>query len=81
MYTFGGYRHLVSVVFSEHSNIMNLGLEAFGGCYALTSITLPDKLEVIEPGAFSDCSALERVFCNRNPPSMPHPSCFTCNAK
>jgi len=36
--------HLVSVVFGEHSSITGLGVGAFQHCYALTSITLPDKL-------------------------------------
>jgi len=64
--TFGSCRHLASVVFGEHSNITNLGEAAFNECSALTSITLPDKLEIIEPGVLSKCSALERVVCNKN---------------
>ena len=55
----------MSVVFGEHSNITNLGEAAFQGCSALTSITLPDKLKVIEEFAFIKCSSLERVLCNK----------------
>jgi len=54
------------VVFGEHSNITNLGQAAFQSCFVLTSITLPDKLEVIEKGAFSRCSALRRFVCNNS---------------
>ena len=64
--TFADCEHLVSVVFGEHSSITNLGAGAFQHCYALTSITLPDKLEVIEELAFSRCTSLERVVCNKS---------------
>ena len=57
---------LVSVVFGEHSNITNLGECAFSNCSALTSITLPDKLEVIEEMAFHTCTSLMRVVFNKN---------------
>jgi len=56
-----GYCNLVSVVFDEHSNITNLGETAFQCCSALTSINLPDKLEVIEAGAYGVCTSLKRV--------------------
>ena len=53
--TFVECHHLASAVFGEHSNITSLGSGAFGQCYALTSITLPNKLKVIEAGAFGEC--------------------------
>ena len=59
---FAGCKHLV--VFGEHSNITNIGKSAFEKCVALTSITLPDKLKVIEFIAFGSCTSLERVVCN-----------------
>jgi len=62
---FSKCHHLVSVVFGEHSNITNLGKGSFQHCYALTSITLPNKLKVIENMAFTHCSSLERVVCNK----------------
>ena len=62
---FGGCRNLVSVVFGELSSIANLGPMAFEKCSALTSITLPNKLEVIEDIAFVECTSLERVVCNK----------------
>jgi len=54
------------VVFGEHSNITNLEVEAFASCSALTSITLTEKLEVIEMFAFNTCYSLERVVFNKN---------------
>ena len=64
--TFGQCIHIVSVLFGEHSNITNLGVGAFGDCRALASITLPDKLTVIEKIVFIKCFALERVIWNKN---------------
>jgi len=58
--------HLVSVVFGKHSNITNIGANAFQRCFALTSITLPDKLKVLEKMVFANCTSLERVVCNKN---------------
>ena len=64
--TFAGCKHLASVAFGEHSSITNLGVGASQDCLALTNITLPDKLKVIEDRTFSHCTALERVVFNKN---------------
>jgi len=64
--SFGSCRHLVSVVFGELSDIVNLGVCAFQDSSALKSITLPDKLKVIEQQTFNYCTSLERVVCNKN---------------
>ena len=63
--TFAACHHLASVLFGEHNKITNLGEAAFHQCYALTSITLPDKLTVLKPSTLSCCSSLERVVCNK----------------
>ena len=54
------------MVFGKHSNITNIGANAFQRCFALTSITLPDKLKVLEKMVFANCTSLERVVCNKN---------------
>jgi len=69
----------VSVVFGEDSNITNLGFGAFKQCFALTSITLPGKLEVIEEKAFSHCPALERVICNKNLKTIGEKAFLSCS--
>jgi len=56
----------VSVAFGEHSNITNLRKGTFGECFALKSITLPNKLTIIEEMAFANCSALERLVFNKS---------------
>jgi len=64
--TFDRCHHLASVVFGALINITNLGEAVFQDCIALKSITLPDKLEVVERITFGSCSALKRVVCNKN---------------
>jgi len=64
--SFARCRHLVSVVFGEHSNITNLGVATFHECNALTSISFPDYLKIIESRAFSHCKSLKAVVCNKN---------------
>ena len=64
--TFANCEHLVGFVFGEHSNITYLGEHAFQECSALTKITLPNKLEVIETLAFVACTSLKRVVYNKN---------------
>ena len=63
---FVGFEHLVTVVFGEHSNITKIRANVFDHCSALTSITLPDNLKIIEHAAFNKCTSLERVVCNKN---------------
>ena len=64
MLTFADCRHLKSVVFGEHSNITNLGMCSFQEC-ALTSINLPDMLEVVGEMTFMCYSSLKRVVFNK----------------
>ena len=64
-FSFADCHHLVSVIFGEHSSITNLGRGAFNECSALTSITLPNKLKVVDEGACHKCTSLKRVVCNK----------------
>jgi len=70
----------VSVVFGEHSKISNLGVDTFIECYALTSITLPGKLKVIEERAFSHCPSLKRVVFNKSLKTIGKCAFQTCSA-
>jgi len=64
-YAFTGCIYLESAVFGADSNITNIGGWAFQHT-ALTRITLPNNLKLIEAGAFHSCSGLERVVFNKN---------------
>ena len=77
--TFGRCRHLASVVFGEHSSITNIGNNAFQFCSALTSITLPDKLKIIEQATFAHCVSLERVVCNKNLKTIGNYAFYVCS--
>ena len=78
--TFSECEHLVSVVFGEHNNITNFGENAFQDCYALTSITLPNNLKVIEVMAFSKFESLERVVFNKNLKTISEMAFHNCSA-
>jgi hypothetical protein len=41
--------------------LTTIGYNAFGGCYGLTSVSIPDGVTSIEPFAFFTCSSLTSV--------------------
>ena len=43
------------------SGIKSIGYGAFGDCKNLSTITIPDSLEVIEGSSFAGCSSLEEI--------------------
>jgi hypothetical protein len=44
------------------STVTTIGSNAFGYCYALTSITIPNSVTIIESAAFSYCTALNSII-------------------
>ena len=42
-------------------SVTSIGDWAFGGCYSLTSVTIPDSVTNIKDGAFSGCTSLTSV--------------------
>lgn len=40
-----------------------IGNNAFKGCKRLTSVTIPQSITEIKPGAFGGCSQLKQIFC------------------
>lgn len=59
--TFEGREGLVSVNFSNDSNLKTIRKRAFLGCYVLKKFKFPKTLENIEAGAFQDCESLVNV--------------------
>ena len=45
----------------EGKLVTKIGYEAFAGCNAITKITIPEGIVMVEWGAFSNCSALKIV--------------------
>ena len=46
----------------EGYDVASIGYRAFYGCSGLTSVTIPDNVNVIGPEAFSGCKNLKSVF-------------------
>lgn len=59
--TFCFLSSLKNVSFEENSSFSCLGMNAFGNCQSLESITLPASTKTIMSGAFSGCYALMAV--------------------
>lgn len=49
---------ITDLLFSPHSAITTIGVDAFNGCKKLQSITIPNAVRSIGKNAFRDCSAL-----------------------
>lgn len=52
---------IFKVDFAEGSALLEIGKNAFDGCVALETITLPEKLTTIGSGAFRNCAKLQKV--------------------
>ena len=59
--TFSFLAGLKTVDFEENSTLSCLGMNAFGNCQNLESITLPASVKTIESGVFSGCYALTSI--------------------
>ncbi len=60
-FAFWNCTSLTSVTFAEGSQLTSIGDNAFNGCSALTSITIPSNVTSIGERAFSDCSSLTSI--------------------
>lgn len=61
--TIGKYAFECSSIKSINlSNVVHIGLGAFGGCHNLKEVIIPRTVETLGNGAFCDCDNLERVI-------------------
>ena len=58
---FRGCTSLTTVTFIGNSTVTSIEPYTFNGCYALTSINLPDSITSIKEGAFHNCVSLESL--------------------
>ncbi len=65
-YAFAYIQDLVSVQFAEGSSLNTIGSLAFRNCASLTTVILPDSVEIIKGYAFDDCYALEYFYMSQN---------------
>ena len=58
--------------------VTSLGIGAFYGCISLTSITIPDSVNIIEKGAFRGCSSLSSITIGDNVTSIGEDAFYDC---
>jgi len=60
--------------------VTSIGSDAFSGCSALTTITLPNSVESIGAGAFSGCSALTSITIPNSVTSIERYTFYGCSS-
>lgn len=48
------------------NSVDSISIDAFSGCYKLTSINIPDSVTFISSSAFEECSSLTSVNISKN---------------
>lgn len=77
---------LESVKFEDPSNITHIGDNAFQGCTALKTITIPNSVETLGRDVFSCCTGLKSVYFQTkddgktNITTIPYEAFFFCTA-
>lgn len=64
-YKGNGGKVLIPSVY-EGLPVESIGVEAFGFCYDITEMIIPDSIKVIGESAFSDCTGLTSVTIGKN---------------
>lgn len=68
-----------SIIPSDGS-VIAIGNGAFGGCYSLTDITLPDSIDTIGEGSFFDCHSLTDITIPDGITSISWETFMGCNS-
>ncbi len=58
---FNGQSRLTTITFAEDSQLVSVGIGAFGFCTSLKNVTLPNRVEVVELCSFMECTSLESI--------------------
>lgn len=70
-----------NVIIEEGSKLGNIGSYAFAGCSNISTMTIPEKVYLIEDYAFSRCSGIDTFFVHGNNPATLGTSVFPSKAK
>ena len=69
-----------SVVYNDVTySVTSIGMNAFGGCIGLTTITIPNSVTSIGSGAFSGCSSLTSVTIPNSVTSIEQEAFCVCS--
>ncbi|MBO7218668.1 MAG: leucine-rich repeat protein, partial [Clostridia bacterium] len=79
-YAFNSASQLKSVTFEEGSSCTTIGVESFGWCINLESITLPNSLTTIGSVAFGSCNKLTTIVIPNSVTSIGYGAFDDCNA-
>ena len=72
---------ITSVDFSQVTRLKRIGMFAFMGCSSINQpIILPDSLEIINNGAFQDCTSLPGVQVNAGVSAIPEQCFLRCSS-
>ena len=62
------------------TGVKNIEAEAFGNCYGLKSVTIPDSVTSIQYGSFRGCSSLESVVIPKSVTSIQYATFRGCSS-
>ena len=64
----------------DGAEVVEMGKEAFLGRHLLTSVAIPDSVEVVGEGAFSDCSGLEELRLGKGIKTIEKEAFYSCSS-
>ena len=65
-----------AITMSDLDGAENIVYYAFGQCYSLASVEIPNTVKSIKNSAFDGCTSLERVWLPEIPPALSDPNAF-----
>ena len=69
---------ITSVSFEQATALKTVGANAFNGCSALTSLTIPEQIETLSFGSFQNCSSLAELHIEGGVTRIPGQCFYGC---
>lgn len=77
-YAFFNDASITSVSFEKATALKTVGANAFNGCSALTSLTIPEQIETLSFGSFQNCSSLAELHIEGGVTRIPGQCFYGC---